>query len=109
MVESDFLHSPNSALAPTGCGYGVDQHSFGWRLRLMFFEQLLEKFKEIALLFDFQNDGFRQETMAGAVAGRVVLSLGGDWRFGLGSVGTGGLNLFRGAHATSVCTCAARK
>ena len=81
IVESDFLHSPDPLLTPTGCRYGVHKHSFGGRLGLVLFEQFFQKFKECVFLFGFQHNGFGQETVADAIAGGVAFPLGCDWPF----------------------------
>jgi hypothetical protein len=81
MVEGDLLHSPDSILAPAGCGDGVHQHGFGGSAGLVFFDQGVEKFQETAGELCFQNDGFREQTMTGAVAGGVAFALRSDRAF----------------------------
>ncbi len=81
MVEGDLLHSPDSILAPAGGGDGVYQHGFGRGAGLVFLYEGVEQFEETAGEFGFQNDGFREQTMAGAVAGRVAFAFRGDGAF----------------------------
>jgi hypothetical protein len=81
MVECDLLHGPDSILPPARCGDGVYQHDLGGSLRLVFFEEGFQKFQETAGELGLQNNGFREQTMTGRVAGGVAFALRGDGAF----------------------------
>ena len=76
MVEGDLLHTPDSILPPAGCGDGVYQHDLGGGLRLVFFDEGVQKFEETAGELGFQDDGFREQTMTGALREELRLPCG---------------------------------
>ena len=67
----------------------------------MFFEELVEELKKAAGILGFQDDGFREQTMTGAVAGGIAFALRSDGSLGPGSIGSGGLGLCWGSHCDS--------
>ena len=97
-IEGGFLEAPDSKLAPARGDHGFDQHGFGGRGGLEFIEQLMYKIHEAVSTFDFQHEGFGEQSVADAVAGGVLFALRGDRPAGACSIGLGGLNLFFRAH-----------
>ena len=81
IVEGDFLHSKDSILAPAGSGQDFYQHRFHASARLVFRKQVFQHFEELAFVFAYQDDGVREHTVTGAVAGRVVFALRSDGAF----------------------------
>lgn len=100
IVEGGFLEAPDAVLTPAGGGDGIDQHALGWGLGLVLLDEFVEEFEESGGLFGVEDDGFGEESVAGAVAGGVAFALGGDRPFGFGSVGAGGGDLRGGSHVT---------
>ena len=47
----------------------------------MLLKEAFDQFEECIGFFGFQDDVFRKETMAGAVAGRIDFAFGGDGAF----------------------------
>jgi hypothetical protein len=47
----------------------------------VFFYEGVEKFEETTRELGFQNDGFREQTMTGRIAGGVVFALRSDGAF----------------------------
>ena len=102
-VERGFLGSPDAELAPAGGGHGFDEHELGGGGGLVFGDEVGKEAVEAAVGFAFEDDGFREESVAVGVAGGVLLAGGGGGASGAGAVGSGGLGLFFGGHVLYLC------
>ena len=97
-VHGGLLRSPDARLAPASHGHGLHQRDLGCGARLAFVHEGREKFLKTVRGFFFKNDGLSEQSVAGAVAGRIALALRSDGASGKGSVGSRCLNLFIGSH-----------
>jgi len=82
----------------TGHGHSLHQRDLGCSARLVFVPEGGEKVLKTVRGFFFENDGLSEQSVAGAVAGRIAFALIGDGASGSGSVGFRCLNLFIGSH-----------
>jgi hypothetical protein len=81
MVKSDLLHSPDAPLTPASGGDVFNQQSLGWRARIVLLKEALDQFDEPGRILSFQDDGFREESMTGTVAGGDEFSFRGGGAF----------------------------